>query len=379
MRKEMSERLINYAEVNLDHLAGNFTAIKKRVGKEVKMAPLVKAEAYGHGMVEVARKLASLGADMLGVFSVAEGAILREEGMGLPILVLSGFWLEEAEAVVHYGLTPAVYNLEMAEALSREGGRLGKKVSCHIKVDTGLNRLGVDFSQAAELALKVASLPNIEVEGIFSHFVFDEPGNEVDEEQIRRFRRVLSQLEERGMRVPLVHMANSNGVVSYPNSWFNMVRPGKLLYGCPPKGGVIPGIKPVLSVKSRVFSLRGVPPLTPLSYSHTYKTERASIIATLPIGYADGLSRLLSSNGEVIIRGRRAPIVGVVCMDYVLVDVTDIPGVKVGDEVTILGRDGDEEITAREIAERMGVVLEEVLCHLGSSLPRVYVAEGKEL
>jgi alanine racemase len=377
--KNEKERVpVNYAEVNLDHLADNFHAIKRRVGDKVKMAPLVKAEAYGHGMIEAARIFQSIGADMLGVISVVEGVALREQGIDRPILVLSGFWLEEARAVVQYRLTPAVYDLGMAEALSRAAADLTKdSVPCHIKVDTGLNRLGVPFVEAAELTVKVSSLPNIEVEGIFSHFIFDEPAKEENYHQLKRFRRVLAGLIERGMKIPVRHMANSNGVLSYPDSWFDMVRPGKLVYGCPPKGTSLPGTKPVFSVKSSVFSLRGVPPLTPLSYNHTYKTRRDSVIATLPIGYADGLSRLLSSNGEVLIRGKRAPIVGVVCMNYVLLDVTDIPEAKVGDEVTILGRDGDEEITARDLAERLGVVPEEVLCRLGASLPRVYVEGGK--
>jgi alanine racemase len=363
------------AEVDLGALAYNYQQLRRLAPPAVKFLAVVKADAYGHGAVPVAKRLEELGADFLGVARVEEGIELRNGGIKKPILVLSGIYQEEVEEVLAYKLTPLVYRLEIAEALSAAAGKRGKKISVHIKVDTGMGRIGVLAEEAPAFANRVRKFENLEIEGIASHLSTADEGNSAfAEEQLERFARTIEEMKKLAIDPPYCHIANSAALVNIPAAHFNLVRPGIMLYGSYPspllKAKV--ALRQVMSWRSRIADLKRIPAGYPISYGRTFITRRPSLVAAIPVGYADGYNRLFSNRGEVLIKGRRAPVVGRVCMDWTMADVTDITGVEVGDEVVLMGSQSGQEITPEEMGGWSGTISYEILCSVGKRVPRIY-------
>jgi len=337
---------------------------------------VVKADAYGHGMVPVARTALLAGADWLGVALLEEGVLLRKAGIKVPILVLGEALPEGAGLFVQHNITATVCSPESLFALNQAAERSDRKAAMHIKVDTGMGRIGLDPKDVLPFMEKALSLKNIRVEGIFSHFSsVDEKEKGFSYQQLHQFKQVLAALEGQGIHLPLKHFASSAATIDFPEGYFDMVRPGISLYGVYPSAEVdhsVP-LKPAMTLKTSITFLKEVPPGTVLSYGRTFETQRKSRIATLPVGYGDGYPRLLSNHGEVLVAGRRAPVVGRVCMDMTLIDVTDIPEAKVGSEVILFGKQDNAEILVDEIAEKAGTISHEILCGITKRVPKEYL------
>lgn len=360
--------------VDLSAVEYNFLKIKRLVGKEVKVLVTVKADAYGHGILEVSLRLASLGVDYLGVASLDEAVALRKSGIKSPILVLGMIFSSQAEAVLEHNLAQTVCSLDVVRALNKAARKLGRKAVVHVKVDTGMGRLGVMWEEAEAFIRKAYfGMPDITIEGIFTHFPSADEDKALTFRQINMFSGLIYRLEKRGIFILFKHTANSMGVLGYPGSHFNLIRPGLIVYGLYPKAGLPVKLKPALTLKSKVVFLKKVKRETPLSYGHTYKAGRDTTIALVPIGYGDGYSRLLSNKADVLIRGRRMPVVGTVCMDQILVDTGDAR-VKVGDDVILIGAKGKTRISAEEIAGLSNTIPYEVVCKIGQRVPRIYVS-----
>lgn len=362
------------AEVDLGALAFNYRQIKKRIPRGTKILAVVKADAYGHGARPVSLKLERLGVSYLGVAMAEEGISLRREGVKTPILILGGIFQEEEEEIIQQHLTPVIFDMDSLIRLSKVAVKKKKKVNIHLKVDTGLGRLGIPFEQFPTFLSKAKDIPNIEVEGLLSHFSMTDREEDYSLAQWKQFQQALDMMRNEGFRVRYVHMANSANLTLFPQFTGNMVRPGIMLYGVypSPKMEKLIPLRPVLTLKTRIHFIKAVPEGSRISYGGTYVTPRKSLIATLPVGYADGFHTRLSNQGEVLIRGRRAPVVGRVCMDLTMVDVTDVPGVSKGDEVILIGQQGKEKITANELANKIGSISYEVLCSIGKRVPRVF-------
>ncbi len=388
----------NWAEVSLSALRHNFRVVQDHVGQGVTICAVVKCNAYGHGVEECAPALQQAGATWFGVTSTDEGIVLRESGITARILVMCGLYPGEEEEALRHSLTPAVFRLDQAEALARAVTRmgLGQSAPIHLKIDTGMARLGLPLAELKSFAEGVQRLPQIELEGVFSHLASSEVLDDEDTAtQIRRYEAALRSLAEYGLHPRLRHLANSGAVGARPNTWYNFVRPGLALYGYEQpvfRDGFqvhdmkpLP-LKPVLAWKTHVLGLRDVPAGQPLGYSGAYVTPAPARIAAVSVGYGDGLSRKVSihagdpipsldddpavGRGEVLVRGSRAPMVGRISMDLTLLDVTRIPGVSIGDEVTLIGRSGREEITAWDLARSSDTVAYETLCNLSKRVPR---------
>ncbi|MGQ9630656.1 MAG: alanine racemase [bacterium] len=370
-----------FAEIDLGKIAENVRTIKSYIGKNVKLMIVVKADAYGHGAGEVANVALRNGADYLGVALVEEGCQLRELGIKAPILVFDAIFPEQAPAVVESDLEQVVCDLPSALHISRAATHLGKVARVHLKVDTGMSRIGVHYSGASKLAKEISRMEGVEIRGVMTHFAdAEDPNSNFARVQLERFRSVLSEISDLGIDVPLKHIANSGGTLNFPESYFNLVRVGIIAYGMLPSqtAGHRPAqtplkVEPALSLKTKVVFLKEVEPGTNISYGRTFIAPKRMRIATLPIGYADGYSRLLSNRAEVLIRGRRARVVGNITMDMTMVDVTDIPNVGVGDEAILMGSQGGDCITADEIASLMGTINYEVVCNIGKRVPRKYI------
>ncbi len=363
------------AVINIGALEHNFNEVVRRVAGR-KILAVVKARAYGHGAVAVSRRLLGFGADMLGVALVEEGMELRQAGIDAPILMMGSLFPEQAEVLTDLRLTPVVFTMNTARALSRAAQKLKTSVSVHVKIDTGMGRIGIAPEEADEFLEMLRGLPGIDIQGLMTHFADADLREKVfASKQIDRLAALVQRLTEKGISVPLIHAANSAAVLSYQDSLFTMVRPGLMLYGYSPleAGASQFDLIPVLSLVTRIAYLKKVKAGTSISYGRTFVTKRDSLIATLPVGYADGYSRSLSNKGEVLIRGRRVPIVGRVCMDMCMVDVTDIPGVSEGDDTVLIGSQDDERITAEEIAAKTGTIPYEVLCGISGRVPRIYL------
>ncbi|MBW2020299.1 MAG: alanine racemase [Deltaproteobacteria bacterium] len=366
----------NEVIIDLGALRHNFFEIKRLAGPHTRILAVVKSDAYGHGMIPVARTLESAGIDYLGVFELEEGLALRKAGCKVPILIMMGITSNEVSAVVEHGLTPSLFQLDIAEKLSRISAEQGKVTPVHVKVDTGMTRLGVCFKDLRNFLKEILPLKGIELEGLFSHLaIADQPSHPFTDQQIRRFHKVIEESRRLGVSPRVIHISNSGALLGNKGLDLGMARPGILLYGSPPAQGWAASVsfKPVMTFKSRVIQIRTVPLGTSISYGCTYTTPKRCTIATIPVGYDDGYSRLLSNNGEVLIHGRRVPVVGRVCMNLTMVDVTGVEGVSVGDEVVLLGAQGDERITAEEISTRIGTINYEVYCAIGKSNRRVYI------
>ncbi|OGX42701.1 MAG: alanine racemase [Omnitrophica WOR_2 bacterium RIFCSPLOWO2_12_FULL_51_24] len=364
-----------WTEIDLDAIVHNYHAIKARLSKKTSVLAVVKANAYGYGMVEVARRLQKEKVPYLGVASVDEGITLRRAGIKTPILVLSSVLPKEVEYALYYDLTLTVCDRDLAAAIDRTARKLKKQALVHVKIDTGMGRLGVWHDEAGRLIKDLLGFKNIVIEGIFTHFASaDEEDIRYTGRQIENFKRLAAEMEISGIEIQYVHAANSAGAMLYKDSHFNMVRPGLMLYGLYPnrKLASVVKLKPALSLKTRIIYLKKTPPGRFISYGRTHMTETETVIATLPIGYADGLNRRLSNRAEMLVRGRRAPIVGRICMDHTMIDVGGIRGVKVGDEVTVIGSQKGEAITVEEVAELLETIPYEVVCWISAHVPRVY-------
>jgi alanine racemase len=371
-----------WVEISLPALRHNYQAIRRRVGEHVTVCAVLKADAYGHGVVECARALEAEGASWVGVTTTEEGIRLREAGVGTRILLMTGFWRGEQEEIVRNRLTPAVWDWWQLGALETALGRLQKEgdppFPIHVKVDTGMARLGVPDYHTRMFLQRLKAAPNIEMEGLFTHLSSaDQLQKDTTELQVARFAEFESCAREQGFRPRYVHLANSACVAARPEVWRDMVRPGIALHGyVRPAGHPRLGelqLKPVLSWKTRIVSLKDVPAGQPVGYHGTYITKVPSKLAVLPVGYADGLDRRLSNQGTVIVRGRCAPLAGRISMDLTLADVTHIEGVNVGDEVTLLGCDGTRSISAVDHARAAGTIAHDVLCSISSRVPRRYL------
>ena len=374
MKMKLSSIRPTVGEVDLGALAFNFRQIQKRIPEGVKLLAIVKADAYGHGAIPVSHQLEKLGVEYLGVAIPEEGVELRKGGIKTPILVLGGIFGREVDSFFRFRLTPVLFGKDSLKLLSREAEKRKKKVKVHLKVDTGMGRLGVPINLWPDFLKEVKQFPNIEIEGLLSHFSMMGEEKSYTHNQWKVFQRALMIAKEIGVSCRYLHMASSATLTVFPAYSANLVRPGIMLYGSYPSPAfqsLIP-LKPVMTLKTRIHFLKSVPPGARISYGGTFKTKRESLIATLPVGYADGYSRHLSNQGEVLIRGKRAPVAGKVCMDFITVDVTDIPRVSIGDEVILMGRQGREQISAEEIARKINSISYEVLCGIGKRVPRIY-------
>jgi alanine racemase len=369
-------------KINLSALKHNLQQIRALVGGACKILAVVKADAYGHGAIPVSHELLSAGADMLGVATVAEGIRLRQAGINAPILLLLGILDSGPEEIIRYDLTPAIYEFSSAQALADAARQAGKKIKIHVKLDTGMGRLGFPWQEGFDFIRQLLTLKGIEIEGLLTHFAQAEAADkDFSLQQLSRFEKITKQLRQEGIEIPLLHAANSAAIIALRQAHLNMVRPGIVLYGAMPDEGMSQklDLKPVMTVKTKIIRLRKVPAGTGLSYGLTYITPKASNIAIIPIGYAAGFSRNLSNRGQVSIAGVRAPVVGRVCMDMSLIDVTHLPEVKVGDEVLIWGEDAAGRLPVEEVAHFANTIAYELLCLVGRGLPRSYYRQGKPI
>ncbi len=369
-----------WAEVDLDRFDRNIAAIQAAIGPACSILLVVKADAYGHGAVEIARAALDAGVSMLGVATLHEGIELRSAGLDSPIVILSPSLRSEIDEIIEHRLTPCVSSLEFAELLSRRSVARETTSRIHVEVDTGMGRTGVSDGDALEFLQRVSAMPHLTLEGVFTHFPDADSGNTFfAEEQLGRFQAILDAMARQKIEVPIRHAANSAGILSLPQSRLDMVRPGILAYGFYPSTRVprvIP-VEGVMSFKSRVVQLRSVPSGRFISYGRTYQTKRTTRVGVLPVGYGHGLPWLLSNRGEVLIRGRRAPMIGRVTMDLTMVDVTEIPDVALGDEAVLWGEQGSAAITLEEVAERAETLPYEILCSMGKRVVRVFMREGQ--
>ena len=362
-----------WLEVDLEAIAHNVRRVVEIVGPAVKVLAVLKADGYGHGVVRVARTALNNGAYCLGVASINEGLALRKAGVSAPILVLGFTPAWQARELVLNSLSATVFDMDVAQALSRAAGQLDSQVKVQVKVDTGMGRLGLLPDDVVPFVLALRSLPNLVMEGIFTHFSVADADPVYTRWQADRFQQVLEALSEEGIDIPLVHAANSAAILSLPASHFGMVRLGIAMYGLHPSPQVRcpPDFRPALSFKTEVAQVKTLAPGSYVSYGNTYQTTDRQCIAVIPVGYADGFRRAPRHWGEVLVRGRRAPIVGRVCMDQTMIDVTAIADVRQGDEVVLIGEQGGESITAEQVAERLGTVNYEVVSEILARVPRV--------
>lgn len=364
-----------FCSINLEALRWNFRQVRKKVGPQVKILSVVKADAYGHGATKVAKILGASGSDGFGVATLEEGIELREGGIRSPVLILAGFYPAQLEQLLINKLTPVVCEMDGLRRLEVLARRRGVSVKFHLKIDTGMGRIGFPASGVDSWLPQVSELKALKLEGVFSHFSHAENvGGSYSQNQLALFRRVIQRLRGAGYDPPLIHLANSAAVITLPSAHFTMVRPGLMLYGihpCPEMAEKV-SLKPVLSWRSRVLQLKRMPKGSSISYGQTYVTQKASLIATLPVGYADGFHRLLSNRGAVLVRGERAPIVGRVCMDLTMIDVTDIRGVQQGDEVVLLGKQGADQISADEMARWAETISYEIFTSISARVPRIH-------
>jgi len=375
-------RFSTWVEIDLDALTHNIGVVRSEVGPDVRILLVVKADAYGHGAVEVARSALESGVSMLGVATLHEGIELRQAGVAAPVLILSPPMKEETTGVVEYDLSCTVPSLAVARSLSRACTARSKSCPIHVEVDTGMGRSGIGAAEALPFISAVTSLPGLALEGIFTHFPLSDENPEFTEAQLDEFGAVLSGLGRKGIDVPVRHAANSGAVLEVASSFeapLNMVRPGLMVYGLRPSRGCGTGadLRAVMSFKSRIAQIRELPAGHGVSYGRTYVAPEATPVGVVPVGYGHGYSFRMSNAGEVLIRGHRAPIIGRVTMDVTMIDLTGVPEAEVGDEVVLFGSQGDSELTVDEVAERAGTINYEVICGIGKRVARAYIRNGE--
>lgn len=372
------------AVIDLGALAHNLRAVRLGSPRTAVLA-MVKADAYGHGALPVARLLERQGVEMFGVALVEEGVALRRGGVKLPILVLGGGYESAPEELVEAGLTPVLYRADQVPAFEAAAARADSWLPIHLEIETGMGRTGVAPEELPELLRALGEARHLEVEGVFSHFAnADLADQAMNRLQVERFRGALQQVEQAGFRPAWRHLANSAGVLGLPGAHdgdlCNMVRPGIMLYGEPPTARLADAahLEPVLTWRTAITHLKWVEAGTPISYGGRWVAPRRSRIATLPVGYADGYPRALTVGGEVLVHGRRCPIAGTVCMDMCMVDVTEVPEAALGDQVVLLGRQGGDRLAADEVAARCGTISYELLCGISARVPRRFVGEDAQ-
>jgi alanine racemase len=366
-----------WAEIDLDAVSHNLACVRDRVGDSVRILVVLKADAYGHGALPIARRVIEDGADYLGVGDSTEALELREAGIRAPILILGAIVDGEMEQVVANGITTCIHSSHRAALLDREARSQGKRARVHLMVDTGLGRLGVLPEKALDLARDISMASHLVLEGVCTHLSSVYVGHEeFTRSQIAIFERIVARIRADGIEVPLVHAANSGALFAGWGGSFNMVRPGVAIYGLSPNGffdGRV-SLRPILSLRTQIIFLKDVPGGTPIGYNRTHTTSRATRTAVIPIGYYDGIGYRLANKAAVLVRGKEAPIVGNVSMDYTTIDVGRIRGVSVGDVVTIVGRDGNREQRVENLARHIGTIPYEITCHLGRRIRRVYTS-----
>lgn len=366
-----------WAEVSLPALVHNFNLLRRHLEPVAQLMAVVKANAYGHGAVECAKALAAAGANWFGVALVEEGKELRHGGIDGPVFCLGGFAPGQADEVVQFGLTPAIFRLDTAEELNSRAHEAGRVVDIHLKIDTGMGRLGISKEEVADFVRALGRLSHLRIDGVLTHFAnADSHESASTVAQISRYDEAIGILKELGIDPKWKHLANSAAIHAYPSAWGNLARAGASLFGLSrdvfARSAEPFALQPVLSLHSTIVYLKTVPAGTALGYGGTFTTNRLSQIATLSIGYADGLRRGHSNNGSVIVRGNLAPIVGRISMDLTLIDVTDVAGVALGDEAILIGGGAGIQIKAEDLAEQTGTISYEVVCALSARIPRVF-------
>lgn len=379
--------MINYerviAEINLDNIAYNMTNIREKVNKKTKIMAVVKADAYGHGAVEVAKTALYNGADWLGVAIIDEAIELRKNNIFEPILILGHTIEHKLLQVIKYDITQTVFSFEMAKKLSDEALKIKKSVDIHIKIDTGMSRLGfLPTDESIDEILAIKNLPYINITGIFTHFATaDMKDKTFTKEQFEKYMWVIKKLEEKGINNIIKHISNSGAILDIDEYSLDMVRAGIILYGMYPSNQVLKSVKlkPAMSLKTHISFIKEIEPDVSVSYCRTYFTNKKTKIATIPVGYADGYARILSNRARVLINGEYANIIGNICMDQFMIDITNIQNVKQGDIVTLMGEDNNNHITAEELANLQNTINYEIVCNIGKRIPRVYIKNDKFL
>lgn len=377
-----------WAKVNIDNIKYNFVEIKKKLNPKTKLLCVLKADAYGHGAEFLVKEYEKLGADFFGVSNLDEAMQLRKAGAKKPILIFGYTPSECADVLAKNNISQAVFSLEYAKRLQNECKNKGVKIKAHLKIDTGMSRIGF-FAQneesrqkSIEDILEINNMPEIEIEGVFTHFsVADDVTNNKDYTayQIENFKKIIGDLESKGLSVPLKHCCNSGGIINFPEMQLDMVRAGVILYGLYPSEEIVGKIdlKPAMSLKTVISQVKTIPKGTSVSYGRTFVSDKEIKVASVAIGYADGYSIKFSNNSEMLVRGKRAKILGRVCMDQLMLDVSDIEGVCEGDVVTVFGVDGEDYISVDELAKNIGTINYEIICLIGKRVPRVYSENGK--
>lgn len=385
MTKPGTEKLLQWVEIDSSALTHNIHQFRKQVGEKRKFLAMVKANAYGHGILEVSRIAVNAGADWLGVHSLEEGILLRKEGFSCPILVAGTIPLEGLKEAVAHDLRLTVYNFETLDPLSKACGQLRKKAFLHVKVETGTYRQGMREEAALSFMKKAQEYSCLVLEGISSHFanIEDTTDHTYAQSQLQNFKRIVEELEKNKIEIPLRHMSCSASAILFPETYFDMVRAGIGMYGLWPSKETFLScrlqkreplrLEPVLSWKTRIAQIKKVPKGSFIGYGCTYRVSRESVLAVLPIGYYDGYDRGLSNSSYVLVRGKRAPLRGRVAMDFIVVDVTDIPHVELEDEVVLLGKDGEESIRADDLASLVGTINYEIVTRINPLIPRIII------
>ncbi|MBE5038857.1 alanine racemase [Ructibacterium gallinarum] len=377
-----------WAEISLDAIENNISRIREYVRPQTKILGVVKADAYGHGYLEVAKTLLGGGADSLAVACIDEAVQLRRCGIQCPILILGHTANEDAGQLVEEDIIPSCFSYELASCISRAAVKRNKRAKIHIKIDTGMSRVGFRYTEdeamnqkTVDTILKMAVLPNLDIDGIFTHFsVADEKDDDYTYLQFKRFQKICDRLQESGLHIPLRHCCNSAALIRFPEMHMDMVRPGIILYGLQPSSFVDCSrlhLQPAMQFKARITNLKEVEAGVSVSYGRKFKTEKVTKIATVPVGYADGYSRILSQKAQMIAGNQLCNIVGNICMDQCMIDVTNVNNIAIGDDVILFGKSDDIELPVESLAEKMGTINYEILCVIGKRIPRVYFRGGK--
>lgn len=370
-----------WAEINIDNLKNNIKEIRK-ISNSKDIIAIIKADAYGHGALDIAPILLENGATRLAVAVISEAVEIRKLGIKCPIMILGFTPPSLIDNILRYNIEQTVFDYEYAKKLSKMAMKYNKVAKIHIAVDTGMGRIGfIPNKDSVKIVKKISELPNIEIEGIFSHFsTADEENKDYSKAQLDKFNWFYKNLKNQGVKINIRHISNSAAITDMPETHFEAVRPGIILYGYYPSDYVSKekiNLKPVMSLKTNIVHVKKLPCCEYIGYGRKFKTERETIIATLPVGYADGYSRNLSNKINVIVNGKFAPVIGNICMDQCMIDITDIPNTKVGDEVILMGEQENLKITAEDIASKLGTISYDVICMISKRVPRVYIESGE--
>ena len=371
----------SWVEIDLDSIAQNVRNVKRLIGVDKELMVVVKGNAYGHDIKEVSTVVLKNGASRLAIANLEEGIFLRKEGITAPLLTLGFTPYEQVEQLVLYDITPTICELESIRKTSQAAIKFKKNVKIHVKIDTGMGRLGIFSEDTVKFIKKVLTIKNIELEGVYTHFsIADEKDKTYTEVQFKKFMNVIGDLEKEGIRISKKHVSNSAAILDLPHMWLDIIRPGISIYGLYPSVEVNKTIKliPAQEFKTKVLFLKEFASGESIGYGRTYITKKRTVVASIPVGYADGYNRLLSNQGEVLIRGKRVSVIGRISMDQCTIDVTNFPSIKIGDEVVLWGKQGKEMITVEEIAEKIGTINYEVI-HMPDKkrVSKLFIKDGK--